>query len=386
METALACCRKGENVFITGPGGTGKSRLILQIEEEALASGKEVVVCALTGCAAVLLSRNATTLHSWAGIGLSTGEIRLTKTAQKRWKKTDVLIVDEVSMLSRELFDVLDDIGKRVRGNDRLFGGIQLVFAGDFFQLPPVNGEFCFKSPKWVFETVLLTEIFRQKDPVYQKCLNEIRKGVLSKKSYDALCSRVIPSPEGATRLVPLRSEADAINEAKYKALPAEEHVFEMQVTAGCSETDYLEKHIRVGKIVRLKVGSRVMCVANILPLLCNGSQGVIVAFREGFPVVDFYTHTCVVHRHTWSSGKSKSSVSQIPLAYAWALTIHKSQGATLDLAEINVGSNVFAAGQIYVALSRITALAGLFLNEFDPSKISVNSDVLKFYEKVTTK
>jgi ATP-dependent DNA helicase PIF1 len=191
---------QGHNIFITGPGGTGKSALIKKIYSHAYSQFKDIHVTALTGCAAVLLNCKAKTLHSWAGIGLGNGtieqlvlKIKKNKFAKALWKQTDILVVDEVSMLSLKLFNMLNQIGKAVRGNMKPFGGIQLIFSGDFFQLPPVGDkdepdtqQFCFESDDWnsVFHRdcqIQLIKIFRQTDELYSNILNQIREGKIKK-------------------------------------------------------------------------------------------------------------------------------------------------------------------------------------------------------------
>ena len=196
QEYALAKFRKGENLFITGPGGAGKSRLIFHMTQCAKEARKSFQVCALTGCAAVLLKSGGKTIHSWSGIKIARGpkqkiidDVLKKRTAVKKWRKVDILIVDEVSMMSEKIFDLLDTIGKITRGSNLPFGGIQMVFSGDFFQLPPVGtyGEpdtemFCFESPKWLTtfpmkNHIELETIFRQTDPVYINILSQIRRG-----------------------------------------------------------------------------------------------------------------------------------------------------------------------------------------------------------------
>ena len=387
QELAIDGWEKGLNIFITGQGGTGKTEVIKRLVD-AYPTAR---VTALTGCAAVLLGENATTLHSWAGIGVN-AEFCGTKAAVSRWRDTDRLIIDEVSMMSKELFELLDTIGKRVRKSSKLFGGIQLLVSGDFFQLPPVEGAFCFESPLWAnFMPIFFEKNFRQSDPVYQTILSEIRRGTLSKPSFKALKARVIDG-DGFTRIVPTRAKADKINTDEYAALKGEERVFRMAVyrphdDSGQRELDYLEKNIRAPKELRLKVGARVMCIVNLKDYdLCNGSQGVVVAYVGGYPQVRFKNATVVMTPHMWSVKKNMSvGLKQVPLMLAWAITIHKSQGATLDTAKIDVGSDIFECGQTYVALSRVRALENLYLTHFDVSKIRLNPKVVQYYEALKT-
>jgi ATP-dependent DNA helicase PIF1 len=401
---AFDAYKQGLNVFLTGPGGTGKSKLIRNIYEDALQNERQVQVCALTGCAALLLECSAKTIHSWSGIGILkenvVERVLANRYAEQRWQKVDVLIVDEVSMMAAELFDALDELGKHFRGNRRPFGGIQLLFSGDFFQLPPVELNFCFESPRWVdtfHRSVVLTTMFRQKNQAFQAILNQLRVGQLSKSSYNALLAMVREGPAGVTQLVPTRAKAEDINGRKYAELATEERTYTMaeeyepvkrkraedprrfsseQVAA---ESKHMRSNVRCEEKLKLKVGTQVMCVVN-QGELCNGSQGVVVRFFQGNPVVKFKHGEEVVSPFKWKSENVPGvTVSQVPLVYAWAITIHKSQGATLDYAQIDAGSEIFACGQIYTALSRVRDAEGVFLSSFDKDKIKVNRKVCEF-------
>jgi ATP-dependent DNA helicase PIF1 len=426
---------QGDNIFITGPGGTGKSALIKMIYKHAFERFKDIQVTALTGCAAVLLNCKAKTLHSWAGIGLGNGtieqlvaKIKKNKFAKALWKCTDVLVVDEVSMLSLKLFNVLNEIGKVIRGNQKPFGGIQLVFSGDFFQLPPVGDylepdtqRFCFESDDWnsVFHRdcqIQLIKIFRQTDDTYSNILNQIREGKIKRKSNDLLlqyvgrpfAANLVAEP---TKLFPTRNKVENINNTKMSALVGEAKEFsikyvkdlEMTKTERTLRCDFSEKDIQIeldflagnlicDKELTLKIGSQVMCIVNIQSdsglEICNGSQGIVTGFCEitGLPQVKFNNGiTRSMEKHVWISDKIPGiGVSQVPLILAWALTIHKSQGATMDTAEIDVGSGIFECGQTYVALSRVKSLDGLYLTSFDATRIRINKKVKEFYESLT--
>jgi ATP-dependent DNA helicase PIF1 len=426
---AFTAYSQGKNIFVTGPGGTGKTALIKYIQKDAARKGFNIQVCALTGCAAVLLECKAKTLHSWAGIGLGKGTFDqlVTKISKNRflkgnWKGTDILVVDEVSMMSQKLLELLDAIGKAIRKDSRPFGGIQLIFSGDFYQLPPVGdkddietSKFCFESTLWsqTFSRenhIQLTKIFRQTDPVYQKILNQIREGRLKRSSnemllhsvgreiLDNLCIR-------PTKLFPTRNKVDQVNTREMNALNTEEQEFKLKYHSDLEMTAtellkrrqfskeqiqtellYLKGNLRCDEVVKLKIGSQVMCIINIElengETLCNGSQGVITRLSEqGLPVVKFGAFETVMGYHVWPSENIPGiGVSQLPLILAWALTIHKAQGATLDIAEIDAGSGIFECGQTYVALSRVKSLEGLYLTSFDASKIKVSRRVQEFY------
>lgn len=419
---ALNAFKNGNNIFITGPGGTGKSELIRHLVTEAQSKLRAVQVCALTGCAAVLLQcEGAKTIHSWGGIGLANGDFqaiidRVSKNKHKRaaWMSVDVLIIDEVSMMSVRLFNILDRIGRKTRRRlDVPFGGIQLVFSGDFYQLPPVGDEtdcettaFCFESKNWntTFDRVIqLTTMFRQTDPLYAKVLNQIRIGKISKKGMKLLegrvgvkCDHEFVKP---TILLPRRRDADIINQKQLALLETKEKIYEMSLFRDTKatiseehyekETKYLSSNVMADQKLVLKVGAQVMCVANIdmegaMPLV-NGSQGVVVEFEGNIPIVQFRNGTKrKVAPHLWESENVKGvGVKQIPLIHAWAITIHKSQGVTLELAQIDAGSNIFECGQTYVALSRVKTSDGLFLNAFDIKKIKINRKVQEYYVKL---
>ena len=421
---------KGHNIFITGPGGSGKSALIRKIKEHCK---KEIQVCALTGCAAVLLNCKAKTLHSWSGIGLGNGTIeqnikKIIGSRYKRdmWKETDVLIVDEVSMLSLKLFNMLNEIGKAVRRNPRPFGGIQLIFSGDFYQLPPVGNKyepntqcFCFESVEWntIFKQdcqIQLVKIFRQTDEIYSNILNQIREGKIKKSSNNILLQCVGREADEnlvvePTKLFPTKNKVEYINNSKMNALDGEEkeytikQVLDLEMTAEekriraqytkediQTELDFLSGNLICDKNIKLKIGSQVMCVVNIPSttndeMICNGSQGIIIKFcpTTNFPIVKYNNgFEMIMSRHIWLSENIPGvGVSQVPLILAWALTIHKSQGATLDTAEIDVGSGIFECGQTYVALSRVKSLNGLYLTSFDVDKIKINRKVKEYYD-----
>jgi ATP-dependent DNA helicase PIF1 len=434
QQNAFNKYQNGQNIFITGPGGTGKSVLIRHIYLDALKKGLEIQVCALTGCAAVLLECKAKTIHSWANIGLANDEIdkiidKVTKNrnAKKNWKDIDILIIDEVSMMSQKIFELLDKIGKRIRKNSQPFGGIQLIFSGDFYQLPPVGKKdepetqnFCFESSLW-FQTfrlenhIQLVKIFRQNDSIYQRILNQVREGRLKKASNELLLANVGKNlPENIivrpTKLFPMRFQVEHINTQEMNKLTGKEHEFKVKYHFDLEMTSkerlirdqyskeqiqtellYLQGNLPCDEIVKLKVGAQVMCTVNIKlvndDMLCNGDQGIILDIDSitGLPLVKFKNgYQLKINYHIWQSEFIPGiGISQIPLVLAWALTIHKSQGSTLDIAEIDAGSGIFECGQTYVALSRVKSLEGLYLSSFDYRRVKINKKVQEFYEKL---
>jgi ATP-dependent DNA helicase PIF1 len=433
----------GENIFITGPGGTGKSYLIKSIVKHAETNEKHIKVCALTGCAAILLECKATTLHMFAGFGLANKKNEdlvselFTKKAQKlkNWKKLEVLIIDEVSMMSLKLLLLLDLIAKKYYKNDKPLGGLQVIFTGDFYQLSPVfsNGcekeesMYCFQHILWeqLFpkpNQIVLKTIFRQNDELLLKALKYIRKGQITPSTQLALNSRlfdkakldVLKKEKVLTILSPVKRDVETINAKEYAKLEKgiqeieynmsyvdltdnsdgfenQRLLFELYLKSNNyikQDYDFLANSIIAEKTLKLKVGTHVMCIANITLcgelIIANGSQGIVVGFNDkSMPCVKFnnIANPITVANFVWKSEHNKRvGVSQIPLIYSWAITIHKAQGLTLENAIIDIGSNIFAYGQTYVALSRVKSLNGLYLTHFDYTKIACNPLVKAFY------
>ena len=427
QSDALTRFMNGENLMISGSGGSGKTYLI----KEFLKIKPQSILCAMTGCAAMLLECDATTIHSWSGLYWSKDSIPddeildaiLSKSKiEKRWKAAEILIVDEISMMSKRYFDLLNQVGQGFRGNTRPFGGLQVVFVGDFFQLPPVSQdkrtEFCFESEEW-FHTfpkeqhVILKTLFRQSDPEYIQLLNEVRVGNISMKSVDMLQKYLNrPKTQNMSYLFPTRSKASALNSIQYEKLQEKEYVFnpvvvyeaatypdgsliDQKTVRKCKSLSTSARDYEVQSIVKannleqisLKKGAFVMCTRNIPPKICNGSQGVITDFIMGKPQVTFTNGVVMImDPHEYQHHEYPCLViKQYPLCLAWAMTIHKIQGSTLDCAAIDIGETVFEYGQTYVALSRVRTLDGLYLLNFNASKIRANPKVVAFYKSLET-
>jgi ATP-dependent DNA helicase PIF1 len=425
QRKAYTLVEEGKSIFLTGPGGTGKSFLLKTIYEMIpLRKDKHVAVTAMTGCAALLIGRFAKTLHSWAGIGLGTesvavlaAKIRKSGNANKRWHQTDVLVIDEVSMMTPELLEKLDAVAKLIRRSPKPMGGIQVVFVGDFYQLPPVLKEkdedipFVFESDVWdeiVEGTVSLTKILRQTDPIFHKILGEARSGELSKESMIIL--EKLKSQKKwqdleikPTLLYSRRAIVDMVNDSNLKALEGDNMTFVAKTVSG-TETKQVEvintspetmriteKMDRDGpymKDLRLKKGAQVMLLTNINHEkgLVNGARGIVVGFQgeenTKVPLVKFNTGVVEpISKHTWWSQDVEGvGRKQFPLKLAYAITIHKAQGATLDCALIDIGTSTFEYGQAYVALSRVKNLESLYIWDVEPTAFRAHPKVLAFY------
>ena len=424
QKLVIQICDEGKNVFISGPGGTGKS-LLIRILRDRLSVMKNIQVCALTGAAAELLGCNAKTIHSWSGTGISrSGPDKIIHRIMKRkkivdnWKNIDALIIDEVSMMSMKYFDTLDFIGRHVRQTDQPFGGIQLIFSGDFHQLPPVGNDnnvdscrFCFESNKWndtFSDSIILKQIFRQSDPLFMKILRQVRRGAISQKTYDILQSRIL-TKGGLSYdkdiqppiITPRRDTVDSINVQKMARLDGNSHTYTMRVynakkdasltSSEKKEIEEVRRGMNAEETLILKVGARVMCVANLemdgTNQIVNGSQGIVEEFVDDFPVVRFKNGIKkIIKNHIWLGENVKHvGLKQLPLILSWAITIHKSQGITLESAIIDAGDDIFEHGQTYVAFSRVKSLNGLYLHKFNHKRISTDPIVKKYYDSIDT-
>ncbi len=424
---ALKAIEDGQNIFLTGPAGTGKSTIIKEVFKKCNENDKNISVTAMTGCAALLLTYGAKTIHSWAGVGLAkeskevlAGMAMKNPKTKKRWKKTDILVIDEISMMTVDLLEKLDYIGKQVRADSRPFGGIQLVLCGDYYQLPPIctgrECTFAFECETWKnlkLQTIELKIITRQTDVTFQKVLNEARIGELSEESIDILMSRKgldwKTKQIRPTLLFSKNKEVDAINEKNILALKRPLTIFEAKTVTKDDEKDGKgedDSLIPTGELLdrvitkldndavympslSLCIGAQVMLVTN-LDLsrgLANGSRGMVVSFRaiDNVPIVQFQRGdpVAIEHQIWFSPDFPKVGRKQIPLRIAYAITIHKCQGATLDCALIDIGKDTFEYGQAYVALSRVRSLESLYIYNFDARRVLAHPKVKEFYASI---
>lgn len=392
---ALEIMLSGESVLLTGPAGAGKTFVLNQFIKLAKRDGKHVSVTATTGLAATHLG--GTTIHSWSGIGVADELPRgfadhISKGRREIIEKTDVLVIDEISMLHDYRFDMVDEACRLIRKQpDIPFGGIQVIMSGDFFQLPPINrgdsrsGGFVVGSNAWreLDPTICyLQEQHRQDDEVLLDILNALRGGDLRRHHAEKLLARVdVAAPESMTltELHTVNVDVDRINEQQLDSLPGDE-LFYSQVTTGAANyVENLQRSVLAPATLRLKKGALVMAVKNSSERkYANGSLGVVTDFepRTEYPIVEFHNGRVVTMQpDTWElrdGDKKRASISQIPLRLAWAITVHKSQGMTLDAARIDL-RKAFVEGMGYVALSRVRSLDTLFLSGINRMALQVS-------------
>lgn len=407
QKSVVDSIENGDNVFITGAAGVGKSYLLNFLKEKF--KNKSIHITATTGIAAVNVG--GVTLHSWANLGKE--DIPVVEIAKKilsassiytrrKIVNTQILAIDEVSMLSKETFENLDLLLKLVRCNEKPFGGIQLLLFGDFFQLPPVNSEnFCFESDVWQeanIKTFILKKIFRQTNDGFINLLNDIRHGFLSEDDEKMLKTRIGIMDKSVIKPTILSTHnmlVEKINFEKLNNISSREVSYVAKFTGEQSKIDLLKRNCIAKELLTLKIGSQVMMLKNTYQKdgIINGSTGIVVGFssKKDYPIVEFTNgQNIVIAPDIWeitsfnsNSGELETlaTMSQIPLTLSWAITIHKSQGMTIDKAEFDLAKS-FADGQVYVALSRIKNLDGLFIKSFDKTKIRVNRKVLNFYKR----
>lgn len=393
---ALEVMLLGENVLLTGPAGSGKTFVLNQFIRLAKNEGKYVSVTATTGLAATHLG--GSTIHSWSGMGIqdsiADGFVdHISKGRREIIEKTDVLIIDEISMLHDFRLDIIDQICRGVRAKDEPFGGIQIIMSGDFFQLPPINrgdsraGGFVVNSEAWKeIDPVIcyLEEQYRQDDDKLLDILNSLRAGELRRHHAESLLERVEaipPEDEDFTELHTVNVDVDKLNESKLDLLDGDELFYTQSTTGASSYVDNLKRSVLAPEVLRLKKGALVMAVKNSQDKkYVNGSIGTVIDFEEAteYPIVEFRNGKVVTMQpDSWElrdGEKKRASISQIPLRLAWAITVHKSQGMTLDMAKIDL-RKAFVEGMGYVALSRVKSLDSLFLAGINQMALRVSGD-----------
>lgn len=404
---ALEIMLSGESVLLTGPAGAGKTFVLNQFIRLAKHDGKHVSVTATTGLAATHLG--GTTIHSWAGIGVmdelpSGFAEHVSKGRREIIEKTDVLIIDEISMLHDYRLDMVDEACRLVRRKDEPFGGIQLVMSGDFFQLPPINregsrqGGFVVHSKVWQEldpAICYLEEQHRQDDEVLLDILNAMRAGDVRRHHAEKLLERVeVQPPEDMvlTELHTVNVDVDRMNESRLDALPGDEIFYTQSTTGAQNYVENLQRSVLAPATLRVKQGALVMAVKNATDRkYANGSIGTVIDFEPvtEYPVVEFQNGKVVsMQPDTWElrdGDKKRASITQIPLRLAWAITVHKSQGMTLDAARIDL-RKAFVEGMGYVALSRVKNVDSLYLTGINRMALQISEDAARIDEHLRDK
>jgi GTPase SAR1 family protein len=406
---ALSIMKTGVNIYLTGSAGSGKTYLLNQYIKYLQSHDIPVAVTASTGIAATHM--NGMTIHGWAGIGIKDTmdehDIELLEAKPYLWKrfeKARVLIIDEVSMLHAHRLDMVERICRRFKRSVLPFGGLQIILSGDFFQLPPINRsnepdlkDMVIYSEAWKLMNpaiCYLTEQHRQDDEILTNILNTIRDNTINDEQYKYLEERMHAElPEGvkATKLYTHNANVDHENNIELNTISADEKIYRMTSSGSDILVEILKKSCLAHENLRLKIGAEVMCIKNNFEEgYVNGTRGKIVSFLDSndisgqvfTPVVELYNgKTVFITPETWAieeDGKVKASIKQLPLRLAWAITIHKSQGMSLDNAEIDL-SRTFSYGMGYVALSRVRKLSGIRLIGFNREALSVDPKVLEF-------
>ncbi len=400
QEEALSILKLGVNVFLTGEPGSGKTHTINQYIEWLRERGVEPAVTASTGIAATHV--NGMTIHSWSGIGvkrhLNDWDVEMIASREKTAQRiihAKVLIIDEISMLDAGTLESVDKVLRTLRQQvlreEQPFGGLQVIFVGDFFQLPPVSrgerAQFAFESHAWKDANPVvcyLSEQHRQEDGKFLDLLGAVRAGRVSEEHKDLIRSRMkLEAKETATRLHTHNAEADRINEEKLSQIDEKTRVFEMSAKGARTLVDALKDNCLSPERLTLKIGAKVMFTRNNFEEgYVNGTLGEVVDFAvSGYPVIKIRGGRKIEPMPgEWSivdGSKILAQIKQVPLRLAWAITIHKSQGMSLDSAIIDL-SQAFEFGQGYVALSRVRALEGLYLEGFNDKALLLHPDIIR--------
>jgi ATP-dependent DNA helicase PIF1 len=398
QEQALHVMLQGTSVFLTGPAGSGKTYVLNKFIAHAKAQGKQVAVTASTGIAATHIGGN--TIHSWSGLGIrdelthrDLAWLADNKRLLKRYNETDILIIDEVSMLHGKRLDMINQVAKLLRQSDAPMGGMQVILTGDLFQLPPIARygqpiDFVHTSQAW--EEInpaicYLSTQYRQKDQHLLGLLEAVRANDFSDVHAELLRERTGIKPDDEaiiTRLFTHNVNVDAINDEQLEALgDVEGYVYQMEVGGAKQYVESLQKSVLAPSRLELRVGAEVMFVANNFTAgFANGTRGTVVEFVDGSPKVQLHSShkTITVEEHIWryeEDGHERAYVTQLPLRLAWAITIHKSQGMSLDAAIIDL-SKSFTYGMGYVALSRVRSINGLYITGMNNRALLLHPDI----------
>lgn len=399
---AIEKMMSGANVFLTGEPGAGKTYTLNQFIEQARDAGKRIAVTASTGIAASHI--DGVTIHSWSGLGIKDSirddeieRMSYNDDFMERYNRCDILIIDEISMLHGARLNMVDRVARWLRNKNAPFGGLQVIFVGDLFQLPPVSRDstvtdWVHLSKAWQdakLETCYLTEQHRQgADSALLNILRELRsEGRLSFQSLATLRDRIVPLPDddSVTRLFTHNINVDQLNLGMLDKIDSPVQNFYMSTTGDRFKADQIKRNLLCPEKLELKIGAEVMfCANNFDDGFVNGTRGKLIRFSNaGNPVVQTVDGAEVaVQQYTWrvynDYGRELASVTQYPLRLAWAVTVHKSQGLSLDAAIIDL-TKAFTPGMGYVALSRVRSLEGLYLVGMNDQALELDQEITKF-------
>lgn len=396
---ALTILKTGANVFLTGEPGSGKTHVTRTFISYLREHGIEPSITASTGIAATHL--HGMTIHAWSGLGIKNSltayDLDALSTKEylvRRINLAKVLIIDEVSMLSAQTLSMVDVVCRTLRGSPEAFGGLQVILVGDFFQLPPIskfgaNAQFAYQSPSWKslkLLTCYLSEQHRQEDVGLLSLLSAIRTNSIEDFHHEELQSRTGNKKavsDSVTQLFTKNIAVDQLNDEKLMSLGGKEEMFTMDTKGSASLVEGLKKGCLSPEVLRLKKDAVVMCTKNNpVSGFANGTLGRVIDFERGtrYPIIETHDGRRITIPHMeWlveEDGKVKARLSQIPLRLAWAITVHKSQGMSLDAASMDL-SDVFEYGQGYVALSRVRTFSGITLRGYNQRALEVHPEVL---------
>lgn len=407
QEIAYNHICSGFSVFITGGGGVGKTALLNYYIQKN--KKKSLGITSTTGTSAILI--NGTTLHSYLGLGTGrqtidqiTAYIENNNFIKYKWNKLKTLIIDEISMLSGEFFDKVEQIARNVRNSDKPFGGIQLILSGDFCQLSPIDSKkFCFEANSWPYcidKVFYLEEIIRQENKLFQNCLTNIRLGNITDKIKETINSRInieLTNNFGIkpTKLFSRNILVDSTNLSELNILCQKNKKYQYKMITNfqndIAENKY-KKLIPAVQNLEICLGCQVMLIYNldISNHLINGSRGVVIGFdyKDGnfLPIVKFLNgKEQLIDFNIWKIEENDQVIGiiqQIPLKLAYAFSIHKAQGCSLDYAILDL-SNLFDYGMAYVALSRVRSLDGLTITSINWNKVKANPKAIEFYNNI---
>jgi len=398
QHQALKILKSGVNVFLTGSAGTGKTFLLNQFVSYLKKAKIKVAVTASTGIAATHLEGR--TIHSWSGIGIrkdmdekAIKRLVKNKNLYKKIRKTKVLIIDEISMFDADRLDLVDRICKKIREPFLPFGGIQTIVCGDFFQLPPINRgqkpRFAYESSVWRnsdIKVCYLRKQFRQNDLEFTNILNKIRLNKAGQEELNLLKTRLYKSINSSikpTQLYTHNINVDKINDYELSRIPKKEMTYYMTSYGNKDLVDFLKKSCLSPEELKLRVGAIVMFVKNNFDAgYVNGTLGKVIDYDDNeYPVIKIKSgRKIIASPSSWTieeDDKVIASIKQIPLRLAWAITVHKSQGMSLDTAEIDL-SKSFECGMGYVALSRVRTLDNIKLMGINQLALKVNSEIVE--------